>query len=147
MPRSAAIIVREYGPWPDVTHVHGVSHDGQRVWIATGEALRALDPASGAEVRRLRVPAQAGEVVVLEPPTEGAHAELLSLLADGQAWSSSALAIALGLSQRSLQRALQELAGQGKARPVGQGRARRWTAEPVPGFPTSLLLPGALIGG
>ncbi|MDE1954621.1 MAG: helix-turn-helix domain-containing protein [Betaproteobacteria bacterium] len=92
-------------------------------------------------------PAQAGEVVVLEPPTEGAHAELLSLLADGQAWSSSALAIALGLSQRSLQRALQELAGQGKARPVGQGRARRWTAEPVPGFPTSLLLPGALIGG
>lgn len=60
MPRSAAIIVREYGPWPDVTHVHGVSHDGTRVWIATGEALRALDPASGAELRRLRLPAQAG---------------------------------------------------------------------------------------
>jgi streptogramin lyase len=60
MQRSAAIIVREYGPWPDVTHVHGVSHDGTRVWIATGEALRALDPASGAELRRLRLPAQAG---------------------------------------------------------------------------------------
>ena len=60
MQRSAAMIIREYGPWPDVEQVHGVSHDGARVWIATGDALRALDPASGAEVRRLRVPARAG---------------------------------------------------------------------------------------
>lgn len=87
------------------------------------------------------------EVVVLEPPEDGAHADLLALLADGQAWSSSALALALGLSQRSLQRALRELAAQGAARAVGNGRARRWAADPVPGFPTSLLLPGALIGG
>lgn len=60
MQRAAAIIVREYGPWPDVAQVHGVSHDGTRVWIATGDALRALDPSSGAEVRQLRVPARAG---------------------------------------------------------------------------------------
>ncbi len=60
MLRSDAIILREYGPWPDVAQVHGVSHDGTRVWIATGDFLRALDPQSGAEVRRLRVPARAG---------------------------------------------------------------------------------------
>lgn len=60
MRRSDAIILREYGPWPDVAQVHGVSHDGTRVWIATGDFLRALDPHSGAELRRLRVPARAG---------------------------------------------------------------------------------------
>lgn len=92
-------------------------------------------------------PLSAAEVVVLEPPEDGEYADLLALLADGQAWSSFALALALGLSQRSLQRALRELAAQGAARAVGNGRARRWTADPVPGFPTTLLLPGALIGG
>lgn len=60
MLRSHAVILREYGPWPDVAQVHGVSHDSTRVWIATGDSLRALDPATGAEVRRLHVPARAG---------------------------------------------------------------------------------------
>ena len=91
-------------------------------------------------------PPPGAEVVVLAPPEDGMHAQVRALLADGQAWSSSALALALGLSQRSLQRALRDLATEGQARSVGQGRSRRWACDAVPGFPTSLLLPGALIG-
>ncbi len=91
-------------------------------------------------------PPPGAEVVVLAPPEDGMHAQVRALLADGQAWSSSALALALGLSQRSLQRALRELAAEGQARSIGQGRMRRWASDAVPGFPTSLLLPGALIG-
>jgi glutamine cyclotransferase len=60
MKRTAATIVREYGPFPDVTHVHGVSYDGTNVWIATGDTLNAFDPASGETVRALDVPAHAG---------------------------------------------------------------------------------------
>jgi glutamine cyclotransferase len=60
MKRSAANIVREYGPFPDVSAVHGVSYDGTNIWIATGDALRAVDPDSGNVVRTLDVPAHAG---------------------------------------------------------------------------------------
>jgi DNA-binding beta-propeller fold protein YncE len=60
MKRTEATIVREYGPFPEVTHVHGVSYDGTRVWIAAGDTLKAIDPASGATVRSLDVPAHAG---------------------------------------------------------------------------------------
>ncbi len=60
MKRSAATIIREYGPFPDVTHVHGVSFDGANIWIATGGALNAIDPASGKTVRVLDVAAHAG---------------------------------------------------------------------------------------
>ena len=60
MKRTAATIVREYGPFPDVTHVHGVSYDGTNVWIATGDTLNAIDPTSGKTVRSLDVPAHAG---------------------------------------------------------------------------------------
>ena len=60
MNRTAATILREYGPWPDVTHVHGVSYDGTNVWMAAGDTLKAIDPASGATVRSLDVPAHAG---------------------------------------------------------------------------------------
>ena len=60
MKRTAATIVREYGPFPDVTHVHGVSYDGTNIWIATGDTLNAIDPASGKTVRALNVPAHAG---------------------------------------------------------------------------------------
>jgi DNA-binding IclR family transcriptional regulator len=67
--------------------------------------------------------------------------EVLALLADGEAWSSSALALALSLSQRNVQRALNELAESGKVRSLGHGRARRWLTPPVPGFTTTLLLP------
>src|SRR5260221_12933763 len=86
-------------------------------------------------------------VVVLAPLTDDDHAALLALLSDGEAWSSSGLALALGASQRTVQRALDDLAASGKIRPVGRARARRWMAPPLPGFPTSLLLTGALPGG
>jgi hypothetical protein len=85
-------------------------------------------------------PHQKREVVVLAQPVEEEHAALLALLADGESWSSSALALALGASQRTVQRALEELSAAGKAQPFGAGRARRWMAPPVPGFPTTLLL-------
>ncbi|QTH22261.1 HTH domain-containing protein [Rhizorhabdus wittichii] len=83
-------------------------------------------------------------VGLLLPPHEEEHAALLALLADGEAWSSSALALALGVSARTVQRALEALAAAGKADCFGRGRACRWTARQVPGFPTSLLLPAAL---
>jgi hypothetical protein len=86
-------------------------------------------------------PREPGEVVVLAPPQDSAHGEVLALLADGEAWSSSALALALGTSQRSVQRALEALAGEGRAEPVGEGRSRRWMTPLAAGFPTSLLLP------
>ena len=71
---------------------------------------------------------------------------MLALLADGEAWSSSALALALGASQRTVQRALDDMTADGKVQAIGHGRARRWMARPVPGFPTTLLLPAALSG-
>jgi tetratricopeptide (TPR) repeat protein len=91
-------------------------------------------------------PLAAGEVVVLAPPVEDQHAGVLALLADGEAWASSALAIALGTSPRTVQRALEQLAEAGKVQSFGRGRALRWITPPVPGFPTALLLPGPLPG-
>lgn len=87
------------------------------------------------------------EVIVLAPPVEERHANVLALLADGEAWSSSALAIALGASARTVQRALEELSASGKAQSFGRGRALRWITPPLPAFPTILLLPGPLPGG
>jgi tetratricopeptide (TPR) repeat protein len=89
-------------------------------------------------------PRRAREVVVLAPPVEGAHAAVLALLADGESWSSSALALALGASQRTVQRALDALATAGQVRAAGRGRGRRWRSPPVPGFTTTLLLPAPL---
>ncbi|AUT64724.1 glutamine cyclotransferase [Paraburkholderia sp. SIMBA_049] len=60
MKRSPAEIVREYGPFPGIDNVHGVSYDGQHVWFASGEAVNALDPSSGKTVRSIEVPATAG---------------------------------------------------------------------------------------
>ncbi len=85
-----------------------------------------------------------GGVVVLAPPIEGEEAALLALLADGEAWSTSALALALGESQRTVQRALAELEATGRVRATGGSRARRWLTPPLSGFATTLLLPGAL---
>ncbi|MEI2298590.1 HTH domain-containing protein [Ensifer sp. MJa1] len=90
------------------------------------------------------VPHGPDKVVVLAPPVDERHAAMLALLADGEAWSSSALSIALGVSARTVQRALEELSTEGKVLPVGHGRARRWMVPPVPAFPTVLLLPGPL---
>jgi len=91
-------------------------------------------------------PRRAREVVVLARPVEEEHAAVLAFLADGESWSSSALALALGSSQRTVQRALDELAASGKVQPFGRGRARRWMTPPVPGFTTTLLLPAPLPG-
>ncbi|MCA8303729.1 helix-turn-helix domain-containing protein [Burkholderia seminalis] len=86
------------------------------------------------------------ETVVLARPVDDRHAAVLALLADGEAWSSSALALALGASQRTVQRALDTLAEAGKVQALGRGRARRWMTPPLPGFATTLLLPAPLPG-
>ena len=91
-------------------------------------------------------PRGAREVVVLARPVEEEHAAVLAFLADGESWSSSALALALGASQRTVQRALDTLAAGGKLQSFGRGRARRWMTPPLPGFATTLLLPAALPG-
>lgn len=93
------------------------------------------------------VPHHTGEAVVLTLPVEDEHAAVLAFLADGESWSSSALALALGTSQRSAQRALDELAEAGKVQSFGRGRARRWITPPMPGFATTLLLPAPLPSG
>ena len=91
-------------------------------------------------------PHRAREVAVLARPVEEEHASVLAFLTDGESWSSSALALALGASQRSVQRALDALAAEGKVQWFGQARARRWITPPVPGFSTILLLPAPLPG-
>jgi len=90
------------------------------------------------------VPHGEREVVVLARPVEEKHAGMLAFLADGEAWSSSALALALGTSQRTVQRALDSLVAAGKVQYFGRGRTRRWMTPPVAGFATTLLLPGPL---
>jgi DNA-binding IclR family transcriptional regulator len=90
-------------------------------------------------------PRHAREVVVLARPVEDEHAAVLAFLADGESWSSSALALALGTSQRTVQRALDSLASAGKVQSFGRGRARRWMTPPLPGFTTILLLPAPLL--
>jgi hypothetical protein len=106
--------------------------------------LRALADVSATKRGFALAPFRAGEVVVLAPPVEQPHAAVLAFLADGESWSSSALAIALGASPRTVQRALDQLAASGKVQWFGLGRARRWMTPLVPGFPTILLLPGPL---
>lgn len=93
------------------------------------------------------VPRRRDEVMVLAPLVEEEHAAVLAFLADGEAWSSSALAIALDASTRTVQRALEQLSAAGKVQSFGKGRALRWVTPPVPGFPTTLLLPGPLPSG
>jgi tetratricopeptide (TPR) repeat protein len=90
------------------------------------------------------IPLQAKEVVMLARPVDEEHAAVLAFLADGESWSSSALAVALGSSQRSVQRALDALASAGKVQSFGRGRSLRWLTPPVPGFTTTLLLPAPL---
>jgi tetratricopeptide (TPR) repeat protein len=89
-------------------------------------------------------PRRAREVVVVARPVEEDHGAVLAFLTDGESWASSALALALGASQRTVQRALESLAAQGKVQSFGRGRARRWMTPPLPGFTTTLLLPAPL---
>ena len=106
--------------------------------------LRTLAGVSATKRGFVLMPRQARKVVVLARPVEEKHAAVLAFLADGESWSSSALALALGTSQRSVQRAVDSLAAAGKVQSFGHGRARRWMTPPVPGFTTTLLLPAPL---
>jgi hypothetical protein len=106
--------------------------------------LRTLAGVSATREGFALVPRRAREVVVLARPVEEEHTEVLAFLADGESWSSSALALALSVSPRTVQRALDQLAATGKVQSYGRGRARRWMTPPVPGFPTTLLLPAPL---
>jgi tetratricopeptide (TPR) repeat protein len=118
-----------------------------RLRVEIGRLRRVLKPiaeldatASGFELKPRRVK----EVVVLALPVEDEYATVLALLSDGEAWSSSALGLALAQSQRTVQRALDELAAARKVQSFGKGRSRRWLTPPMPGFTTALLLPTAL---
>jgi DNA-binding winged helix-turn-helix (wHTH) protein len=92
------------------------------------------------------LPQRGQRIVVLARPVEEEHADVLAFLTDGESWSSSALALALGTSQRSVQRALDSLAAEGKVQSFGRARSRRWITPPVPGFTTILLLPAPMPG-
>jgi hypothetical protein len=107
-------------------------------------ALRTLAGISATKQGFALVPRRADEVVVLARPVEEEHAAVLAFLADGESWSSSALALALDASQRTVQRSLDELAAAGKVQSFGRGRARRWMTPPIGGFTTTLLLPAPL---
>jgi len=120
-----------------------------RLRVEIGRLRAALLPLAGISATRdgfALAPRGMRAVVVLAPPVDEAHGAVLALLADGEIWSSSALALALGISQRSVQRALDTLADSGKVQSFGHGRARKWMTPPMPGTATSLLLPGPLPG-
>jgi hypothetical protein len=106
--------------------------------------LRTLADVRATKRGFVLTPRRASEVVVLAGPVEEQYPAALAVLADGEPWSSSALALALGTSQRTVQRALDSLAAAGKVQSFGRGRARRWMTPPVPGFTTALLLPAPL---
>ena len=117
-----------------------------RLRVEIGRLRAALRELAGvnATPRGFMLVPLTGKVAVLAPPIDEAHAEVLALLADGEAWSSSALSLALGRSQRTVQRKLDALTESGKVQSLGRGRARRWMTPPVPGFPTALILPAPL---
>ena len=118
-----------------------------RLRVEVGRLRRVLRTLAGVTATKrgfALAPRRAREVVVLAQPVEDEHAPVLAFLADGESWSSSALALALGTSQRTVQRALDSLAAAGKVQSFGRGRARRWITPSVPGFTTTLLLPSPL---
>ena len=147
--------------WPDDVHraelirraFRGRDADAShraRLRVEIGRLREVLRPLGMVEATRdgYRLIADEGRSVsVLAPALDTPHGSVLALLSDGEAWSSSALAIALGSSPRTVQRALERLAAAGEIRAIGRGPARRWLSPPVPGFPTGLLLPGPLPGG
>ena len=120
-----------------------------RLRVEIGRLRKALEPMADIEATPagfVLKPHASRDVVMLARPVEEAHAGILAFLADGESWSTSALAVALGTSQRSVQRALDELADSGKVQSFGAGRARRWMTPPLPGIATTLLLPAPLPG-
>ncbi|MBU9605130.1 helix-turn-helix domain-containing protein [Burkholderia multivorans] len=142
VPRDALIAAAFRTRHPDDTH-------RARLRVEIGRLRALLRPLANvnATPRGFALePLGLRDVVVLARPVDDRHADVLALLADGEAWSSSALALALGASQRTVQRALDALAEAGKAHAFGRGRARRWTTPPLPGFATTLLLPMPVAG-
>lgn len=118
-----------------------------RLRVEMGRLRKLLKPIAGINATQrgfALTPVSAHNVVVLARPVEDGHAAMLAFLADGEPWATSALALALGTSQRSVQRALDELAAAGKVQSFGAGRARRWMTPPLPGIATTLLLPAPL---
>jgi hypothetical protein len=103
--------------------------------------LRPMATVSATKEGFALAPRRAQKVVVLARPVDEEHAAVLAFLTDGESWSSYALALALGASQRTVQRALDSLAVSGKVQSFGRGRARRWVTPPLTGFTTALLLP------
>jgi hypothetical protein len=140
VPRDA-LVARAFGsPHADESH-------RARLRVEVGRLRRVLRPLADVSATKrgfALAPRGAREVVVLVPPLEEEHGWVLAFLADGESWSSSALALALGASQRTVQRALDSLEAAGKVQSFGRGRARRWMTPPVPGFTTTLLLPSPL---
>ncbi len=125
---------------PDETH-------RARLRVEVGRLRALVSPLASIEATErgfALTPHDQLEVVVLVPPIDGDQASLLALLADGAAWSTSAVALALGASQRTVQRALVELEVVGRVRSIGRARSKRWLAPPLAGFTTKLLLPAAL---
>lgn len=118
-----------------------------RLRVEIGRLRTALQPLANIRATARGYMLVAEEVALLTLPVEDKHAALLALLADGEAWSSSALALALGSSQRQVQRALETLASENKIQSFGLGRSRRWMTPPIPGFATILLLPVSLGNG
>jgi len=118
-----------------------------RLRVEMGRLRKALRPIADVSATKRGfslVPRRASEVIVLALPVEEEHAAVLAFLADGESWSTSALALALSTSQRTVQRALESLAEARKVQSFGRGRARRWMTPPEPGFTTTLLLPAPL---
>ena len=142
VPRDA-LVARAFG-----SQLADESHRA-RLRVEVGRLRAVLRPIAGVCATKrgfVLVPRRAREVVVLAPPVEEEHGPVLAFLADGESWSSSALALALATSQRTVQRALDMLEATGKVQSFGRGRARRWMTPPVPGFTTTLLLPAPLPG-
>ena len=132
------------GPLPWTINLGATIDPEGRVYLTTtveGCHLQAIDGASG---ETLWCSTDVDLFAVASSPVIDREGRLF--LADGEAWSSSALALATGESQRTVQRALDDLADKGKVQAIGSGRARRWMAPPLPGFPSTLLLPPALPG-
>ena len=124
---------------PDETH-------RARLRVEIGRLRALIAPLAGVEATArgfVLKPHGGRDVAVLSPPVDGEQGALLALLADGATWSTSALALALGDSQRTVQRALADLEATGRVRAIGQARARRWLAASLVGFTTILLLPTA----
>ncbi|HKQ31051.1 MAG TPA: helix-turn-helix domain-containing protein [Burkholderiales bacterium] len=143
VPRNALIVRAFRMKLADASH-------RVRLRVEIGRLRKMLSPlaeVSATETGFKLAPRRAKKVVVLARPVEEKHADVLAFLSDGESWSTSALALALGTGQRTVQRSLDSLVAAGKVQAFGRGRARRWMTPPVTGFTTTLLLPAPLVVG